>query len=80
MKSVKHSHMYKRINIGRRKPYWVLACMLPECRHYVAEEMAKAGLSSLCHVCYIPFTLPTAKNERTVKPICPSCRGSASSA
>jgi len=36
---MKHTHLYKRVNIGSSKPYLVYACQKPGCSHYLPAQL-----------------------------------------
>jgi len=77
MPAQEHVHKYRRIDIGRRRQYWVMQCSLPKCQHYVAMEHkeyapALVGKIALCNRCNEPFELD--KLALTKKfPTCKDC-------
>lgn len=58
MPLTKHVHKYRRVDIGRKKPYIVMKCALPECTHYVQEALA-LDRESRCWYCDKVFSLNT---------------------
>jgi hypothetical protein len=66
----KHAiHKYQRIKL-KPSGYTVYKCMLPNCRHYIREELV-IGLWSICWRCGGTFTMGQETLLR--KPHCPEC-------
>lgn len=72
-----HVHKYRRIDIGRDKPYWVMQCSLPGCNSYTHMRTIDScpqlvDKMSLCNKCGDRFIL-TRKSLQMAKPKCDSC-------
>ena len=69
-----HIHKYHKIDIGSfRKPYFVYACAVPECTHYIKVERA-VGRTTQCVVCSKPYEI-TKADLRYVRIACDDCKG-----
>jgi hypothetical protein len=65
------AHKYKRRWIGKAKDYEVYACVLPNCRHYIAPEHLE-GKEYVCWRC--GNTVVATVNTRSLaKPHCKNC-------
>lgn len=75
MPRAQHVHKYQKRKLGKNKDYVVFACALPNCRHYIAPQLA-IGKASLCNKCGEIFLI-TAEMARPgreqLKPHCDSC-------
>jgi len=72
-----HVHKYKRVDIGRDKPYYVMQCCLPGCTHYTPMRTklscpALVGKISVCNKCNDRFEMDR-RSLRQAKPTCSSC-------
>jgi hypothetical protein len=72
-----HVHRYRRLDIGKKVPYWVMACTLPGCTSYtpmktVSTCPALEGKVAVCNKCGDRFILDKM-SLRKAKPICVSC-------
>lgn len=74
-----HVHKYQRKNIGKkvekgmRKKYFVFACALPHCNHYLIEELVVGKLSK-CWRCEEEFVIYRDSNNHVPnKPHCITC-------
>jgi hypothetical protein len=73
----KHIHRYRRVDIGKKGPYWVMQCSLPHCNHY-APMATKISIPSLigkialCNSCNDPFELDRMALKKA-KPVCREC-------
>jgi hypothetical protein len=72
-----HVHKYRRVDIGRDTPYFVMQCKLPGCNHYTAMKTKLScpqllGKVSICNSCGNRFTLDR-RALRLAKPICIHC-------
>lgn len=75
----KHIHKYKLKDLNRdlkKGPYYVYICILPDCSHYLREELID-DKQALCHRCEESFIIRKGYirqgNHRVVKPICQDC-------
>jgi hypothetical protein len=71
MAKAKHIHQYERRDIGKKAPYYVYKCVLPNCPHYISEQLV-VGRLSICHYCSEPFEVKQS-DLRLVKPHCENC-------
>lgn len=64
-------HKYRKVNIGRKEPYIVYRCMLPDCSHYLPESLIE-GKKSICWRCGKEFVMTRAQMDPgiTYKPVC----------
>jgi hypothetical protein len=74
---VRHIHKFRRIDIGKKGPYWVMQCRLPHCNYFVpmATKLsvpALIGKIALCNKCNDPFELDRMALRKS-KPVCNSC-------
>ena len=46
----KHTHQYQRRTMGKDNSYIVYMCVLPNCGHYIPENLV-VGRTSLCNYC-----------------------------
>jgi hypothetical protein len=63
-------HKYERVKLGS-KGYRVYKCMLPNCMHYVREELV-IGMLTICHRCGQPVQM-TKLMAQQKKPHCRMC-------
>lgn len=69
-----HIHKYHRVDIGRKKPYWVMQCHGSTCHHYHPMKTKNSaptlvGKSSLCNRCGQPFIM----DRRSILQAYPTC-------
>jgi hypothetical protein len=72
-----HVHKYRRVDIGREKPYFVMQCGLDGCQHYVPMRTKLScpvlkGKISICNKCGDRFQLDR-RALRQAQPTCISC-------
>jgi hypothetical protein len=72
-----HIHKYRRIDIGRDKPYFVMQCGLDGCKHYTPMKTKLScpslkGKISICNKCGDRFQLDR-RALRQAMPTCFSC-------
>ena len=48
--SKKHTHQYQRRTMGKDNSYIIYMCVLPNCGHYIPENLV-VGRYSLCNYC-----------------------------
>lgn len=70
----KHLHRYKRKDISgyNKPPYYVYACSLPGCSHYLHKNTAEGAVGQ-CPECGGMLILDK-DNLRRVNPLCEECR------
>jgi hypothetical protein len=74
---VRHIHKFRRVDLGKKDPYWVMQCSLPHC-NYIVQMASKlsvpalVGKVALCNKCNDPFELDRMA-LRKHKPICRDC-------
>ena len=69
-----HIHRYHKVDIGKRREYFVFACALPDCTHYLHSENQVVGKFSLCWRCGKKFIIAKDVRGRVLKrPHCVSC-------
>ena len=69
-----HIHQYHRVNIGKHKDYFVYACALPGCQHYLHSENQVVGKYSICWICGAKFVITRDVRGRVLKkPHCIKC-------
>ena len=69
-----HIHKYHKIDIGSfRNHYYVYACAVPNCTHYVPVDRA-VGKTTRCVVCDKPYEI-TKADTRYVRIACKNCKG-----
>lgn len=73
----KHTHQYKRVDIGHDKNYWVMKCMKPGCTHYTAGKSKLSfpllrGQLAECSRCDEAFVLDR-RALRMESPCCNKC-------
>ena len=68
-----HTHKYKKVNIATKKMYYVWACQLPNCTHYLTKTQV-IGKLCICWVCG-EVCIVQKENDGQVrtKPHCPKC-------
>jgi formylmethanofuran dehydrogenase subunit E len=74
MPKVKHLHKYRKVNLTvnpTKAPYWVFKCTLPDCTHYLREDMVE-GKMVICNVCDEPM-LMTRAAMLLARPHCINC-------
>lgn len=75
MPSLKHTHKYRRVKIGKNKDYTVYRCMLGGCSRYM-EPALIVGEASICWYCGDKFIIwKPSNNPVPVKPHCHNCTG-----
>lgn len=78
MASIKHTHKYKYVNIGKiDKPNKVYACTKADCTHYMPANSEKLliGKKTICWQCLKETILtPDMISRHVVKPRCYDCR------
>ena len=67
---MRHIHRYEKKVLGR-KGYTVFACNLPDCKHYIAANLAE-GKRTICNRCGGEMILDK-RAMRLVKPHCADC-------
>jgi uncharacterized paraquat-inducible protein A len=67
----KHTHQYKRINLGVKKKYNVYKCQKLDCPHYISPIMI-AGKLAECPRCGDEFRIEKKHIELAV-PHCNNC-------
>jgi len=72
-----HIHKFRRIDIGKDVPHWVMQCQLPGCNHYTSmvsklSVPALVGKVSVCNSCGDRFQLDR-RALRQAKPTCNAC-------
>lgn len=74
MPTLKHVHKYRRVNIGKKKKYYVYACQLKGCTHHLPQEHLLLGRENICWSCGETFTA-TIKTIGLARPHCakPDC-------
>jgi len=73
VRKANHVHKYVRKVIGKNKAYRVFACALPDCNHYIAEELVE-GKNSICWRCGDVCVMRKDKNGNFLrKPHCKDC-------
>lgn len=70
MPSIKHVHKYFRRKMG--KGYIVYACALPDCTHYIREDLV-VGKKTVCWVCQRVTIVYRDSNGILARPHCKSC-------
>lgn len=72
-KYITHSgaHKYRRRWMGKNKDYEVYACVLPNCRHYIAPEHLE-GKEYICWRCG-NTQVATVNTRNLAKPHCKRC-------
>lgn len=76
---MKHTHKYKRINIGQNgKMFWVMKCIKPGCTHYTPMKTKNSapllrGTIAECNKCCLDFIL-TRYSLTRANPCCDDCR------
>lgn len=73
----KHAvHKYERANLSRApdKEYFVYRCVLPNCSHYIQEELIW-GRASICHRCGNQFIVQNRARLKGVRKLyCNDCK------
>lgn len=74
---MKHIHKFRRVDIGKDKPYWVMKCALVGCNHYtpMKSKLSCPRLkdeAAICNKCEEPFQL-NRRALRMAQPTCDSC-------
>ena len=74
---VRHIHKFRRLNLGKKDPYWVMQCSLPHCTYIVpmvsrTTAPALVGKVALCNKCSDPFELDRMA-LRKAHPVCKDC-------
>ena len=67
----KHTHKYRKINIGKEKKYEVFRCEIPNCTHYLPVKMAE-GKVCLCNRCGNVMSLDKEAIQ-LARPHCKDC-------
>ena len=75
--SKQHVHKYRRVDIGRDLPYWVMQCSEAGCTYYIAMKTKKTaphlvGKIAICNKCGDRFILDR-RSLKLAKPICINC-------
>jgi hypothetical protein len=72
--SNKHVHKYELGSIGIKGTYFVYACVLPRCTHYIAQRLA-VNKETICWRCGDVTLVPRQRpGKRGIKhPICVKC-------
>lgn len=71
MAGQKHLHKYSRKKIGKDGHYVIMACVLPDCTHYLPIKLA-AGKNTECFGCGEGFVMTI--NDLKLKPACENCK------
>ena len=72
-----HIHTYRRVDIGKEEPYFVMQCSDAECHHYIKMSSKLScpqlrGKASVCNRCAEPFIL-NRRALRMAEPCCDKC-------
>jgi len=67
-------HKYEKRDLGSLKPYYVQACSLKNCTHYLSFN-AVIGMESICWRCGTTFIM-TKKSSALKYPRCLTCKPS----
>jgi len=72
----KHTHQYKKIDIGVKNKYEVYKCVLPGCSHYMPNMNGVVGAVTLCNGGCGKTLIMTQQivTNRVEKPICDDCK------
>lgn len=62
-------HKYQRARLGKK--YVIYRCMLPNCTHYVSEDLLQNRVA-ICWRCEEPFQI-TAELATLARPHCKAC-------
>lgn len=71
MPGMKHLHKYSRKKIGKDGHYHIMACVLPDCTHYLPIKLA-VGKNTECFGCGDSFILTV--HDLKLKPACEVCK------
>lgn len=72
--SNKHTHQYQRRTMGKDNSYVVYMCVLPNCGHYIPENLV-VGRVSLCNYCSDYLVIHKEASGKILhKPKCISCK------
>lgn len=72
-----HIHKFRRIDMGKDRPYYVMQCSLPGCTTYVPMKSMLScpplkGKVAICNKCGDRFILDR-RSLRQSKPTCSAC-------
>ena len=73
--SSKHTHQYQRRTMGKDNSYVIYMCVLPNCGHYIPENLV-IGRTSLCNYCATGSLLISKESSGKIlhKPKCFDCK------
>ena len=70
----KHTHQYQRRTMGKDNSYVIYMCVLPNCGHYIPENLV-VGRVSLCNYCAGDLLVSKEPSGKILhKPKCFKCK------